>query len=143
MTGNASVYEFQTRRPIEYAVESFNSWLVPTAPAAFNDSRASAWLIADHLQIAVLINLFVIAIMAKGFYGTDEAESVGLFSAGDYIAERVSNVKRRCRDCLQMYFCVRSAGWTQHTQTTSQLLLHGCHLSQFLLLLRPSRHRMS
>ncbi|GAB2282667.1 Metal transporter Nramp3 [Dionaea muscipula] len=40
------------------------------------------------LGLSFIINLFVTAVFAKAFYGTTEAESVGLLNAGNYLQEK-------------------------------------------------------
>lgn len=48
------------------------------------------YTIESSIAVAVtfVINLFVTAVFAKGFYGTKEAESIGLLNAGEYLQER-------------------------------------------------------
>ncbi|CAA7059803.1 unnamed protein product [Microthlaspi erraticum] len=40
------------------------------------------------LFVSFMINLFVTAVFAKGFYGTNQAESIGLVNAGHYLQEK-------------------------------------------------------
>ncbi|XP_021804238.1 metal transporter Nramp3-like, partial [Prunus avium] len=40
------------------------------------------------LVISFVINLFVTTVFAKGFYGTDLADSIGLVNAGQYLQEK-------------------------------------------------------
>ncbi|XP_043708465.1 metal transporter Nramp3-like [Telopea speciosissima] len=40
------------------------------------------------LAISFMINLFVTTVFAKGFYGTDKADSIGLGNAGQYLQEK-------------------------------------------------------
>lgn len=40
------------------------------------------------LFISFMINLFVTTVFAKGFYGTKEAESIGLVNAGQFLQEK-------------------------------------------------------
>ncbi|XP_042493073.1 metal transporter Nramp3-like [Macadamia integrifolia] len=40
------------------------------------------------LAISFMINLFVTTVFAKGFYGTDKADSIGLLNAGQYLKEK-------------------------------------------------------
>ncbi|XP_043714004.1 metal transporter Nramp2-like isoform X2 [Telopea speciosissima] len=40
------------------------------------------------LAISFMINLFVTTVFAKGFYGTDKADSIGLVNAGQYLEEK-------------------------------------------------------
>ncbi|GLU20092.1 hypothetical protein SLE2022_363070 [Rubroshorea leprosula] len=40
------------------------------------------------LVLSFIINLFVTAVFAKGFYGTDIADSIGLLNAGQYLQEK-------------------------------------------------------
>lgn len=40
------------------------------------------------LVVSFIINLFVTTVFAKGFYGTDVADSIGLINAGQYLQEK-------------------------------------------------------
>ena len=40
------------------------------------------------LFVSFMINLFVTAVFAKGFYGTKQADSIGLVNAGHYLQEK-------------------------------------------------------
>ncbi|KAJ7962122.1 Metal transporter [Quillaja saponaria] len=40
------------------------------------------------LSICFIINLFVTSVFAKGFYGTNQADSIGLVNAGHYLEEK-------------------------------------------------------
>ena len=40
------------------------------------------------LSISFMINLFVTAVFAKGFYGTEQAHGIGLVNAGKYLEEK-------------------------------------------------------
>lgn len=40
------------------------------------------------LTISFMINLFVTTVFAKGFYGTDQANSIGLANAGEYLQSK-------------------------------------------------------
>uniref|UniRef100_A0A2P2JXM8 Uncharacterized protein MANES_05G179600 n=1 Tax=Rhizophora mucronata TaxID=61149 RepID=A0A2P2JXM8_RHIMU len=40
------------------------------------------------LLVSFMINLFVTAVFAKGFYGTEQANSIGLVNAGQYLQEK-------------------------------------------------------
>ncbi|KAB1214858.1 Metal transporter Nramp3 [Morella rubra] len=40
------------------------------------------------LVLSFVINLFVTAVFAQGFYGTEEADSIGLLNAGQYLQEK-------------------------------------------------------
>ncbi|KAJ4963100.1 hypothetical protein NE237_023039 [Protea cynaroides] len=40
------------------------------------------------LGVSFMINLFVTTVFAKGFYGTDKADSIGLVNAGQYLQEK-------------------------------------------------------
>ncbi|KAF3438830.1 hypothetical protein FNV43_RR17105 [Rhamnella rubrinervis] len=40
------------------------------------------------LMISFIINLFVTTVFAKGFYGTEQADSIGLVNAGQYLQEK-------------------------------------------------------
>ena len=42
---------------------------------------------AITLLVSFIINLFIVAVFAKGFYGTDDADSIGLSNAGDVLDE--------------------------------------------------------
>ena len=37
--------------------------------------------------MAVFINLFVVAVFARGFYGRDDVPEIGLENAGQYLGE--------------------------------------------------------
>ena len=69
-----------------------HSALVRTRRSAFdtNDDKAKRLAVRYHaiegaasLLVAVLINVFVMAVFAAGFHGTKAADSVGLASAGE------------------------------------------------------------
>ncbi len=38
-------------------------------------------------QAAVIINLFVVGVFAKGFFGKEEVKEIGLTSAGEYLGQ--------------------------------------------------------
>lgn len=40
------------------------------------------------LAISFMINLFVTTVFAKGFYGTEQADSIGLVNAGQYLQDK-------------------------------------------------------
>ena len=40
------------------------------------------------LSVSFMINLFVTTVFAKGFYGTKQADSIGLVNAGQYLEEK-------------------------------------------------------
>lgn len=40
------------------------------------------------LTVSFMINLFVTTVFAKGFYGTKQADSIGLVNAGQYLEEK-------------------------------------------------------
>ncbi|GAB2228361.1 hypothetical protein Droror1_Dr00010196 [Drosera rotundifolia] len=42
------------------------------------------------LSVSFMINLFVTTVFAKGFYGTEQATSIGLVNAGEYLHEKYS-----------------------------------------------------
>ncbi|XP_021820273.1 metal transporter Nramp2-like [Prunus avium] len=44
------------------------------------------------LFISFMINLFVTTVFAKGFYGTKQADSIGLVNAGQYLQEKYGGV---------------------------------------------------
>ncbi|KAH1124142.1 hypothetical protein GLYMA_06G044200v4 [Glycine max] len=43
---------------------------------------------AAALAVSFMINLFVTTVFAKGFYGTKQADSIGLVNAGQYLEEK-------------------------------------------------------